>query len=81
LEIKSRFPNEQNITLLLGPSVNYKTMIEVMDHLRTADVVNAGTLETYELFPNISIGDAPELAADIPSTENNNSADAVGEIK
>lgn len=81
LEIKSRFPNEQNITLLLGPGVNYKTMIEVMDHVRTADVVNAGTLETYELFPNISIGDAPELAVDIPSTENNNGVDVVGEVK
>jgi hypothetical protein len=56
-------------------------MIEVMDHVRTADVVNAGTLETYELFPNISIGDAPELAVDIPSTENNNGVDAVGEVK
>jgi len=43
--------------------VNYKTMIEVMDHVRSYDDVVAATLETYELFPNISIGDAPELDA------------------
>ena len=61
LEIKYRFPNEQDITLLLDPVVNYKTMIDVMDHVRSTDVVNNATLETIELFPNISIGDAPEL--------------------
>ena len=61
LEIKYRFPEEQDITLLLDPTVNYKTMIDVMDHVRSADVVNNATVETIELFPNISIGDAPEL--------------------
>lgn len=67
LEIKYRFPNEQDITLLLDPAVNYKTMIDVMDHVRSTDVVNNATIETIELFPNISIGDAPEL---ILSNEN-----------
>ena len=62
VEIKSRFPEEQNITLLLERQVNYKTLIQVMDHVRSADIVQAATLETIELFPNISIGDAPELA-------------------
>lgn len=61
LEIKSRFPEEQSITLLLEPGVSYKTMIEVMDHVRSADVVQLASLETVELFPDISIGDAPAL--------------------
>lgn len=61
IEIKSRFPEEQNITLLLEPGVSYKTMIEVMDHVRSADIVQVASLETVELFPNISIGDAPAL--------------------
>lgn len=71
LEIKSRFPEEQNITLLLEPKTNYKTMIQVMDHVRSADVVQFGSVENVELFPNVSIGDAPasEFAAEI-STEN-----------
>lgn len=61
LEIKSRFPDEENITLLLEPGISYKTMIEVMDHVRSADIVQVASLETVELFPNISIGDAPSL--------------------
>lgn len=60
VEIKSRFQDEDSITLLLDRQVNYKTLIQVMDRVRTADVVNITQLETVELFPNISIGDAPE---------------------
>ncbi len=70
VEIKTRFPEEQNIALLLDRSVSYKTMIEVMDHVRSADVVQAATLETVELFPEVSIGDAPEAAtADVIEEE------------
>lgn len=60
IEIKSRFPQEQGIVLLLDKAVTYKTMIEVMDKVRSADVVRMATLETVELFPNVSIGDAPD---------------------
>jgi biopolymer transport protein ExbD len=63
VEIKTRFPDEQNITLLLDRQVNYKTLIQVMDRVRSADVVNVTDVETVELFPNISIGDAPEQEA------------------
>ena len=61
VEIKSRFPDEQNITLLLEPKTSYKTLIQVMDRVRSADIVQFTDVETVELFPNISIGDAPEL--------------------
>lgn len=61
LEIKSRFPDEQSITLLLEPGVNYKTMIEVMDHVRSTNVVQIADVVNVELFPDISIGDAPEI--------------------
>lgn len=61
MEIKSRFPDEQDITLLLEPGTKYQTMIKVMDNVRSVDVAEAGSVVTYELFPNISIGDAPEL--------------------
>ena len=59
LELKRRFPEEQGVQLLLDREVNYKTMIAVMDRVRSTDVVIAATLETVELFPNVSIGDAP----------------------
>ncbi|MDH5446483.1 MAG: biopolymer transporter ExbD [Gammaproteobacteria bacterium] len=58
VEIKTRFPEENNITLLLEPGINYKTLINVMDHVRTAEVMQGLSVETIELFPNISIGDA-----------------------
>lgn len=61
VEIKTRFPEEKDITLLLEPGINYKTLISVMDHVRTADVVQFTSVVTVELFPNISIGDAPDF--------------------
>lgn len=59
VEIKRRFPDEKNITLLLEPGISYKTLISVMDHVRSADIVQVASVETVELFPDISIGDAP----------------------
>lgn len=61
VDIKSRFPDENNITLLIDQQVNYKTIIEAMDRVSSAEVVNITELEVVELFPNISIGDAPAL--------------------
>ncbi len=74
VEIKTRFPEEDSITLLLEPSVDYKTMIKVMDRVRSADVVSALSVETIELFPNISIGDAPsELVSSKTASPNSES--------
>ncbi len=68
VEIKTRFPDEQDITLLLDRKVKYKTLIQVMDRVRYADVVQFTSVETVELFPNISIGDAPVInVRSIPS--------------
>lgn len=69
VEIKSRFPEEQSISLLLERKTDYKTMIQVMDHVRSADIVQITEVETVELFPNISIGDAPELEIAAGQTE------------
>ena len=71
VEIKTRFPDEQNISLLLEPKINYKTLIQIMDRVRSADVIQFTDVETVELFPNISIGDAPALeqATDTPTSE------------
>ena len=59
VEIKNRFPEYKSITLLLEQSINYKNLIQVMDSVRYADLVAALSVETIELFPDISIGDAP----------------------
>jgi biopolymer transport protein ExbD len=61
VEIKRRFPDTENILLLLEPSTNYKTLIGVMDRVRSADVLQFTEVVNVELFPNITIGDAPSL--------------------
>lgn len=66
--IKTRFPDESSISLLLEPAIEYKTMITVMDKVRSADVVVGFDVETIALFPNISIGDAKPISAAV-STE------------
>ncbi|MCP4430332.1 MAG: biopolymer transporter ExbD [Gammaproteobacteria bacterium] len=61
VEIKTRFPDEKNITLLIDKQVSYKTIIAAMDRVSSAEIVNVSELEVVELFPNISMGDAPPL--------------------
>lgn len=68
LELKIRFPDVQDISLLLDRNVNYRTMIELMDHVRSADVVEAATLETVELFPLVSIGDLASIDSELDSS-------------
>ena len=63
LEIKRRFPQEHQITLLIAPDVDYKTLIKVMDAVRSAEVVEGLSTQTVELFPDISIGDAPAASS------------------
>ncbi len=77
VEIKTRFPDEQSITLLLEPKINYKTLIKVMDRVRFADVLEFTDVVTVELFPDVSIGDAPELIA-TPASTPVASADSTG---
>ena len=46
-------------SILLEPQIAYDTLVQVMDRTRVVEV-NAGlnTIQA-ELFPNVSIGDAP----------------------
>jgi len=59
IEIKQRFPDETAIALRLAPGVSYDTLIQVMDRVGSTQQVQRGTLERVELFPDISLGDAP----------------------
>lgn len=60
VEVKSRFPEETGIALLLSPGVSYDAMIQIMDRVGSTQQVQVGTLETVELFPDVSLGDAPD---------------------
>ncbi|VAW77228.1 hypothetical protein MNBD_GAMMA15-230 [hydrothermal vent metagenome] len=58
-QIKARFPDKQDITLLLEADTPYERLVEMMDTLRVVSVMQEGEFVTAELFPAISIGDAP----------------------
>jgi len=59
--VKTRFPAETSATVLLEPDIPYETMIHVMDVVRIGTVVQAATPIKVEMFPEISIGDAPSV--------------------
>ncbi|HHH35552.1 MAG TPA: biopolymer transporter ExbD [Gammaproteobacteria bacterium] len=58
-DIKARFPDKTDITLLLEPDIPYDDLVQVMDTVRVAAVTKGGRRVNAELFPDISIGDAP----------------------
>ena len=58
-QVKARFPEKLDAMLLLEADIPYDTVVQVMDSIRVAPVVQAGALQLAELFPEIAIGDAP----------------------
>ena len=59
-EIKKKFPDVTTASLLPEPNIPYDTVIHVMDAMRTGKSANGGTeVVDVDLFPAISIGDAP----------------------
>lgn len=62
-EIKARHPDHQDVTLLLEQDIAYQRLVEMMDTLRVAPVEQNGSTVMAELFPAISVGDAPVMAA------------------
>ena len=57
--VKDRFPDKLDATILLEPDVPYDTLVQVMDTVRVVEQVQEGRTVQAELFPEISIGDAP----------------------
>jgi biopolymer transport protein ExbD len=62
-DVKANFPDLLAVTLLLESDVEYDDLIQVMDAVRTYRIDEPGEFSRAELFPEISIGDAPLLAA------------------
>lgn len=62
-QVKAKFPEERGATVLAQPDTPYDTLVHVMDAMREGHTSNdAGQLVKAELFPAISIGDAPTAA-------------------
>jgi biopolymer transport protein ExbD len=58
-QVKSKFPDKTDATVLLEPDIPYDVVVQVMDRTRVLEV-NAGLdVLQYELFPDVSLGDAP----------------------
>jgi len=60
-QIKVKFPDKLDAFILPEADTHYETVILIMDTVRQFDNVQAGAVIPTELFPVISIGDAPPL--------------------
>jgi biopolymer transport protein ExbD len=60
-QIKLRVPEKDNISLLSETDTSYEVLVRVMDSVRSTKQNRGLDTVDAELFPNISIGDAPPL--------------------
>jgi biopolymer transport protein ExbD len=60
-EIKERYPAKTDVAILLEAEIPYDTLVQVMDRVRVAETIDDldKTIVRTDLFPDISIGDAP----------------------
>jgi biopolymer transport protein ExbD len=61
--VKTKFPEKTEASILLEPDTAYDTLVQVMDHVRVFEAGEGINTVQAELFPDISIGDAPEGAS------------------
>ena len=57
--VKTKFPDKTEASILLEPDTAYDTLVQVMDHVRVFEAGQGINTVQAELFPDISIGDAP----------------------
>jgi len=57
--VKAKFPDKTDASILLEADTPYDTLVQVMDRLRVFEVGQGVNTVQAELFPDISIGDAP----------------------
>ncbi|MEE8388420.1 MAG: biopolymer transporter ExbD [Acidiferrobacterales bacterium] len=59
MAIKKRYPGKRDAIILLEPDIQYAVLVKLMDAIGTAEVIQGLDVQRIELFPQISIGDAP----------------------
>jgi biopolymer transport protein ExbD len=59
LELKGRFPDKTDASVLAEPGTPYDVLVGVMDSVRETKVAQGANVVRADLFPDISIGDAP----------------------
>jgi len=58
-QIKAKFPDKVDASVLAEPNTPYDALVQVMDSVRVVAKAQGPTIVHTEMFPNISIGDAP----------------------
>ena len=57
--VKAKFPEKTDATILLEADTPYDILVQVMDRVRVLEVKEGLNTVQAEMFPDISIGDAP----------------------
>ena len=61
-EIKTKFPDKTDATVLAEADTPYDVLVQVMDAVRIGHQAQGANVVRVELFPDISVGDAPVRA-------------------
>ncbi len=59
VELKRHYPQVNRATLLVADDIDYDTIVQVMDVISVRQLASGAAVERHELFPQISLGDAP----------------------
>lgn len=62
-QLKARFPDKVDATILAETDTPYQVLVRTMDAARTYAIVAPKSVTYGELFPELSIGDAPPTGA------------------
>lgn len=60
IQVKSRYDEKKSITILSEANIPYEILVQAMDASRSFFAFKDGNIIEAELFPEISIGDAPK---------------------
>lgn len=59
-QVKAKYADKQDATILLEQDIDYGTLVHVMDTVRVFEVPGS-QWSMGELFPDVSVGDAPQV--------------------
>jgi biopolymer transport protein ExbD len=60
-EIKLKFPQHDDASVLAETDTSYDALVQVMDAVRAGHQVQGARMVNTDYFPNISVGDAPVI--------------------
>ena len=60
-QLKKRYPAKTDASILLESDIEYDTLVQVMDRVRVEELIDDDSVQRQDLFPDISIGDAPVM--------------------